>query len=235
MICLATLMAFCLTGVGNATGQTKPFVKVDTTEHFYIYHIPFTDISLVCGTMPDADNILFCAEAAYTNKPFKAPFSHKKIAGDHVANGTKYEGGPSPYFSGAFSYYDRQWHYAYNIECDYADFLDTAAAHGGMAFCQSMVIHQREIVRQARPRIHQVEYYRSLCEKDGELMVIDTREKVSFGRFLYMLVEFGIEEAIYMDMGSGWNHSYYRDAHGQRINIFPKTHNYTTNWITFTR
>ena len=82
-------MAFCLTGVGNATGQTKPFVKVDTTEHFYIYHIPFTDISLVCGTMPDADNILFCAEAAYTNKPFKAPFSHKKIAGDHVANGTE--------------------------------------------------------------------------------------------------------------------------------------------------
>lgn len=227
--CLACL--FC--GISAAQSQTQSPVTIDTTKHFYVYHIDFSSIELVCGTMPTDSNIIFCAEAAYTNKPFNAAFTHKKIAGDHVSHGKKYTGGKSPYFSGAFSYHGGRWHYAYNLKCDYASFLDSAAAGGGMGFCQSMVIHNREIVRQARPRIHQVEYYRSLCEKDGQLMVIDTKEKVSFGRFLYMLVEYGVEEAIYMDMGSGWNHSWYRDAEGHVVNIFPKTHSCTTNWISF--
>lgn len=213
----------------------------DTTENFIIYHIDYRSVELVCQTMPQDADILFCAEAAYTNKPFNAKFTHKKIAGDHVVAGKRYGGGVSPYYSGAFAFYDNTFHFEYkpknktNEEYNtlYSAFLDTAAAHGGMAFLQSMVIHNKEIVRQARPRIHQVEYYRSLCMKNGELFVLDTREKVSFGRFLYMLVELGIEEAIYMDMGSGWNHSYYRNGKGEKVVIFPHKHNCTTNWIVF--
>lgn len=53
--------------------------------------------------------------------------------------------------------------------------------------------------------------------------------------FVKALKAYGVENALYMDMGSGWNHSFYRDNHDSIHVLFPKTHNYCTNWITFYR
>ena len=36
-----------------------------------------------------------------------------------------------------------------------------------------------------------------------------------------------------LDMGRGWNHSWYRDNKGTVVEIHPKTHSYTTNWLVF--
>lgn len=46
------------------------------------------------------------------------------------------------------------------------------------------------------------------------------------------LKDFKVKHALYLDMGSGWNHAWYRD-NGKVVVLHPKTHNFCTNWITF--
>ena len=74
-----------------------------------------------------------------------------------------------------------------------------------------------------------------MCIKEGRVYVVASKEKVPYQDFLNMLITFGIENALYMDMGRGWNHSFYRDENGQVHIIHPKTHNYCTNWLTVFR
>ena len=236
---IAILLCFVwMNGIHSQTEKSQQprkggAVQIEQTADLNIYHIDFDKIELYFGQRPESEQVVYCAEAAYTNKPFGAKFAHKRIAGPHAGSGVKYKGGESPYYSGAFTYYQGHWHFHYNTKYEYNAVMDSAADCGGMGFCQSMIIYHKALVRQTRPSISQKEYYRTLCQKDGKLMIIDTREKISFGRFTYLLVEMGIEDAIYMDMGSGWNHSWYRDEEGKKIEIFPKTHNCCTNWIGF--
>ena len=50
---------------------------------------------------------------------------------------------------------------------------------------------------------------------------------------LAVLLVIGILFAIYCDMGTGWNYSWYRLTDGGVVEIFPTKGRYTTNWITF--
>lgn len=40
-------------------------------------------------------------------------------------------------------------------------------------------------------------------------------------------------EALYLDMGPGWNYSWYRDENGNPVEIHSIPTEYATNWITF--
>jgi hypothetical protein len=53
--------------------------------------------------------------------------------------------------------------------------------------------------------------------------------------FVAMLEDFAPRHALYMDMGAGWNHSWYRKADGTVHEIHPTDFKsqYCTNWITF--
>ena len=53
--------------------------------------------------------------------------------------------------------------------------------------------------------------------------------------FISSLEKIGVTHALYLDMGSGWNHSWYRDNEERVVEIHPKTHSYTTNWLVFKR
>lgn len=77
--------------------------------------------------------------------------------------------------------------------------------------------------------------YRALCEYEGKLCVIDSRNIVTYASFISSLEDIGVTHALYLDMGSGWNHSWYRDNEGKVVEIHPKTHSYTTNRLVFKR
>ena len=49
----------------------------------------------------------------------------------------------------------------------------------------------------------------------------------------YSLVNIGVSEAIYLDMGTGWNYAWYRINDETIVGLHPKVHDYCTNWITF--
>ena len=80
--------------------------------------------------------------------------------------------------------------------------------------------------------------YRALCERRGRLCLVESKGVVTFDDFLAQLQALGVTHALYLDMGSGWNYAWYRNADGQVRELFPASkvspnYKYRTNWITF--
>ena len=118
------------------------------------------------------------------------------------------------------------------------ELLDSVAAAGGMGFGQAIIIHGGESIRPLwRDNLgtNKVTHYRALCEKDGQLCIADSRDEVDYATFVDLLEAFEPRHALYLDMGSGWNHSWWRDQHGKVHEIHPiaDKSRYCTNWITF--
>ena len=83
-----------------------------------------------------------------------------------------------------------------------------------------------------RPRVR---CYRTLAELNGHLCIIDSVRMIRFDDFMEELHRLGVTNALYMDMGAGWNYSWYRKADGSVKEIFSSPGQYTTNWVTFYR
>ena len=213
-------------------------VAVDTTyAGLKLYYPNFTSIDLVCGTVPSMDDgrvIMFC-EAAFTNELMEE-FTHKNIQCSHASGGVFFDNGVWGRNNGAFVYYDGKWEF---LHCDpprssvLGAAIDTAAAHGGMGFCQEMFIHDSHEVRHTRPD-NSRNIFRALCSLGGRLCVAECSAVGTFREFINNLLAAGVTEALYLDMGKGWNYSWYRPTEGAApVIIHPQTHNYITNWVTF--
>ena len=213
--------------------QDSPVVIDDTTvDGLIVYYPQFSRIDLVCEKMPSQQDtsVIFCAEAAFTHELLDE-FAHNNIDGDHVSGGKRYKGAGCKDNSGAFAWFgDTTWEF---INGEYNTLLDSVAQAGGMGFGQALIIHEGESIRPLwRDGVNQ---YRALCEKDGRLCIVDSRDEVSYEQFVAMLEDFAPRHALYMDMGAGWNHSWWRDGEGRVHEIHPTAEKsrYCTNWITF--
>lgn len=223
----------------RSTENTKKEVVSEVAKHcttreekekIVIYTPNYTNIDLVCGIMPDksAKSVIFCSEAAFTGELLKE-FKHTNILGDHVSSGIRYRGTGCNRNTGAFVYYGGKWKFLYK---DYSNELDVAAKNGGMGFGQEMMIHNGKRVQTIRKDSNRSEF-RALCELKGMLCVIDSKGVSKFGDFIQALLSEGVSEAIYLDMGIGWNYSWWRDCNGKANEIHNQRIPYTTNWITF--
>ena len=225
-------MSSCIEDKDSTAVSEKTILveRVDTNGLIILFP-SYSNIDLRCGNIPqihEKDIILF-AEAAYTGASLEKEFKHGKIAGDHVSNGARYKGYKCNRNTGAFVYYSGKWKFLYK---DYSVELDSAAKYGGAAFTQEMMIHNNDIKTTARPNGN-VNTFRALCELDGRLCIIESRNDIRFGKFKSALVDIGVSEAIYLDMGTGWNYSWYRKDDETIVYLHPKVHDYCTNWITF--
>lgn len=236
---LAALMLCCCNKQSNQTmNDTMPVIPVsidDTTvKGLRVYYPEFSRIDLVCDTMPSKQNadVIFCAEAAFTHELLDE-FAHTNIDGDHVSGGKRFTGAKCHDNSGAFAWFsDTTWEFVHG---EYGELLDSVAQAGGMGFGQALIIYDGESIRPLwREGVNQ---YRALCEKDGRLCIVDSRKKVEYEKFVTMLEAFAPRYALYMDMGDGWNHSWWRDSKGKVHEIHPvaEKSRYCTNWITFYR
>ena len=238
LIALAALTLSCCKG--NKSDQSTmdnsnipaPVMIDDTTVNgLTVYYPQFSSIDLVCGTMPSQQdtNVVFCAEAAFTHELLDE-FDHSNIDGDHVSGGKRYKGAKCKDNSGAFAWFgDTTWEF---VNGEYSELLDSVAAAGGMGFGQAIIIHDGESIR---PLWREgTNRYRALCEKDGRLCIVDSRDEVTYERFVALLEAFAPTHALYMDMGAGWNHSWWRDSDGKVHEIHPvaEKSRYCTNWIT---
>ena len=80
---------------------------------------------------------------------------------------------------------------------------------------------------------HEFRCYRVLTVLDGKVCIIDSRTLMHFDEFVAALREFGVSDAIYCDMGSGWNYSWYRDADGRAKTIIGMWWQFSHNWLAF--
>lgn len=210
----------------------KERVDIDSILHseLVLYYPKFTSMDFVCGVRPDQNDssIIFIAAGAFTGE-LKSDFTHKNIAGDHVSSGTRYKGYRCSRNTGAFVWYNNKWEFGYQ---NYSYLLDEAAQNGGMGFGQEMIIHEGEPV-QIKRKLGNKNIFRALCEKDGRLCIIESKSVVGFGKFRDSLLDCGVKEALYMDMGRGWNYAWYRNEYGDPIEIHKVQHKYSTNWIVF--
>lgn len=219
-------LAFCLRITGTEIVQT---------EHLTFYYPIFKSIDLSLDKMPDASDtkVEFCCEAAFTGQRLSS-FSHSNVADNHVSGGKWYQGYSCRANTGAFVWYKGKWEFM-----EKKRFLSEKPVCQ-MAFCQYLLILNGkatpiwEKLRKNKTR------YRALCEKDGRLCLVESKKVVTLEFFIRCLTESNITNAIYLDMGVGWNYAWYRDADGKANELFPESKNakdypYRTNWITFYR
>ena len=202
-------------------------VKVESTTNLKVYYPEYTRIDLVCEEMPKAaqKDVEFCCEAAFTGE-LLSEFKHMNIADNHICNGEMKRGYRCKANSGGFVWGKGKWKFM--RKADYP----TAANGWNMGFCQMLIIKDG-IPRPIGSKMRKNKtIYRALCEKDGRLCIIEGRKVMTYEDFVKHLKEFKVKHALYLDMGSGWNHAWYRDK-GKVVILHPKTHNYCTNWITF--
>lgn len=165
-------------------------------------------VDMVCGEIPSPENgsIILAFAGAFTGTEFDK--GHANVAGDHVAGGVRFKGYRCKRNTGAFTWSAKsgsQFFYK-----DYSPALDRAAKEGGMGFAQEMMIHNGQKVPTTRP-LGNKNVFRALClDSDNHLVLYESQGIVTFGNFIEALLSQGVKEALYTDMGQGWNYCFYR-------------------------
>ena len=165
-------------------------------------------MDMVCGEIPSPENdsIILAFAGAFTGTDFDK--GHANVAGDHVAGGKRFNGYRCKRNTGAFTWTSTsgpQFHYK-----DYTSALDSATQEGGMGFAQEMMIHNGKAVQTTRPFGNR-NVFRALClNSNNHLALYESQGVMSFGNFIDALLSQGVKEALYTDMGQGWNYCFYR-------------------------
>lgn len=216
---------------GESSGAVEQLniMRVDTTSNLIIFYPNFSKIDLVCKEPPpetDERVILVCG-AAFTGEKLKY-FRHSNIAGNHVSGGRFYQGYNALGNTGVFAYYQGKWYFA--TQDDVVKTISNAADHQGMAFGQKLVIYNNDkqhVYLKGRRR------FRTLCERKGKLCFIEGRRIQDFNFYVSELQRIGVTNAIYLNTGTEWNYSWYRDNNGMVHRLHPKQDPYATNWVVF--
>ena len=202
---------------------------VYNTGPLYVIFPEYSEIGLVVEKRPSKsdDSITWCSGAAFQHT-VSLGFSDEDVEGDHAVNGTLYE---SPYNRDAFvAFTFADGKFAFNFE-NTSEAMKEAAAAGGSGFMQFGLIRDGESVMNFdRPRARS---YRTLAELNGNLCIIDSVKMMHFTEFMEELQKLGVTNAIYMDMGAGWNYSWYRQVSGKVLMLFGFPVPWSHNWVVF--
>lgn len=210
--------------------ETSLPVEREDTLGMMILYPKYSRVDLVCGTMPTKQDscVVLMVAGAYTGELLEE-FKHQNIAGDHVSSGKRYKGYKCKRNTGAFVYYNNKWEFLYK---NYSYALDEAAKYGGAGFAQELIIHDGVVKPTIRSDANR-NVFRALCSIGERLCVVQSQKNVKFGDFKASLKTLGVTNAIYLDMGSGWNYGWYRGENGLVHELFKKRTRYSTNWVTF--
>lgn len=233
-ICLLVIMTSFSINAAKKDEKTWIYsLQIDTTYNLFVFKPSFSRVELEVGTMPSKDNdsIAFCAAAAFT-KSIKNQFTIDNIVGGFIAGKISDNITATPEHYGRFISVKNKWKF---VEVTDSSAIDSTLLQQGSMFTQRWIIKRDEIyIPYARKDSTDKRFiYRALCERNDTLMVAQSKRYIPYNLFVKALKAYGIENALYMDMGPGWNHSFYRDAENELHILFPHTHNYCTNWITF--
>ncbi|MBQ4376148.1 MAG: hypothetical protein II793_00450 [Bacteroidales bacterium] len=234
VVVAACVVLFSLFGHCNKGPQVSEH-RVDTimTDNLVIL-IPRYDSIDFLGTniTPEADsphdNIIYVSAASFTLK-YLDTFSHSNIIGTHVCSGELHKLSGSKLLSGAFVYYNGQYKF---LDKDYMSEMERAAQCGGCGFTQQLILYKGAKVK-TRTKDNMNVQFRALCNlHDTTLCIVQTRGSMPFGQFKQSLLNAGITDALYLDMGA-WDYGWYRDSIGTPHHIGTSRHGNYTNWLVF--
>ena len=199
------------------------------TDTFYVFFPEYTHVDLECGKRPKKSDksITWCSGAAFQHD-IQLDFNDENIEGYHASKG-KYS--DSPYVKdsyGAVTFDNGGFHFEFDNP---EQAIKEAAELGGSGFMQYRIMKDGELINDfIMPRVRS---YRVIAELNGHLCVIDSIEMMHFDDFTKGLKELGVTNALYMDMGAGWNYSWYRKADGKVRTLFGLKVPWSHNWVVF--
>lgn len=195
----------------------------------YVIFPEYSEVNLVCETRPSKSDpsITWCSGVAFQHT-VSLGFSQENVEGDHAVKGTLYE---SPYNWDNFAAFTcAGGQFAFEFD-DPSAAVRAAAEAGGSGFMQFGLIRDGETVMGFdRPRAR---CYRTLAELNGNLCIIDSRRMMHFDEFIEEVRRLGVTNALYMDMGAGWNYSWYRNAAQKVVTLFGLPVPWSHNWVVF--
>jgi len=197
------------------------------TDDFYIFFPNFSKMELVFDNRPSKSesDIIFCAGALF-HQERTLEFSHMNLVGDHTTGGEYFDGYEHEDMS-AFTYCDGEMTFSF----DNADEeIRKAYEKKGVGFEQFMIIKDGA---PATFTFSRYRCFRVLTTINGRLCIIDNKKQMFLEDFRSALIDLGIKDAMYMDMGSGWNYSWIRNTSGKIRNMFNIPVPYSQNWIVF--
>ncbi len=179
--------------------------------------------------MPSKDDqsIVLSVTAAF-QAHHQISFNHDNIVGVHASNG-EFWNGRSAEGVGAFTCVNgesRIW----GVD-EAKEAVKKAAEQGGSGFEQFLILHNGK--RDNHNEIDEFRCYRALALVNDRVCIVDSRTQVHYDEFVQALEDAGIQDAIYCDMGSGWNHSWYRDQNDKTIDIIGKPWLFSHSWLVF--
>ena len=183
-----------------------------------IYYPSTSMVGWEFANEPDTtrEYLCFVCAASYTSKSIyqnKAvgTIKHSDIAGRHISEGVLYEGYECDNNTGGFV------SYRYNVREDGKlwDNLDRDSYMEACekepfphsAFTQELLIYKGK--RKAFIRTDHPEYYRALCRIGENLCVVDGTHKHLLVSFVDLLINAGVTDALYLDLGD-WKYSWMR-------------------------
>ena len=214
-----------------SASEIRPGEKtvIYNTGKVYVFFPEYSDVNLVCQNRPSKKDasITWCSGAAFQHT-ISLSFTQENVEGDHAVNGTLYE---SPYNKdafGAFVFANGEFRFEFD---DPSGAIRSAADAGGNGFMQFALINDgKPVMNFDRPRAR---CYRTLAEINGSLCIIDSVNMMHFDEFMEELQSLGVTNALYMDMGAGWNYSWYRNANDKVVTLFGLPVPWSHNWIVF--
>ncbi|MCR5405041.1 MAG: hypothetical protein K6E91_14665 [Butyrivibrio sp.] len=195
----------------------------------YVFFPEYSKVDLVCQKRPSKSDasITWCSGAAFQHE-VSIDFTQENVEGDHAVNGELYL---SPYNKdafAAFTFADGRFSFEFDNP---SEAIKEAADLGGSGFMQFGLIHdKKEVMNFDRPRAR---CYRTMAELNGHLCIIDSVNMLHFDQFMEELHRLGVTNAIYMDMGAGWNYSWYRNASDRVVTLFGLPVPWSHNWVVF--
>lgn len=206
----------------------KPVLVLET-EDLYFFYPDYSDIDFVTGEMPSEEDqsILLFVTAAFQSH-HQIGFDHDNIVGMHASKGELWNG-RSAEGVGAFTCVNGEARIWGLDEAKEA--VKNAAEQGGSGFEQFLILYKGQ--RDNHNEIDEFRCYRALALVNGRVCVVDSRTQVHYDEFVQALEDAGIQDALYCDMGSGWNHSWYREQNGQTVDIIGKPWLFSHSWLVF--
>ena len=203
-------------------------VFLGETDKLYIYYPDYEEISFASRVRPSKadEGIILCVAAAF-QRDYELSFDHDNIVGWHSSNGELEMGYPEDNLGG-FTWTDGEASIWDTDEAEKA--IKTAAAAGGEGYQQFVVLHDGE---RGTHTTREFRCYRVLAILDGRACIIDSQTQMHYDEFISALEKLGVRDALYCDMGSGWNYSWYRDENGKAVDIIGTPWPFSHNWLVF--
>lgn len=210
--------------------------EVDSVEYLKLVMNPEKAyLSFVDSVLPSISDstIALCVEAAFTGELLEH-FSSTNIAGDYIIDGVLHKGyecndingfvcvdsAGIPFIS------DNGSLHKYLKECE--------GVSGTTLFQQMLIIQDGLNVYRGFPIKPATQHiYRAACiMNNGSFAIIQSLAELPFERFISALLEMEVKDALYLDMGTGWNYGWYRLTQSSpAVEFFQERTPFQTNWL----